>query len=294
MYYTGFADEAGADLDIQIKATKELGWKFIETRALMGSNLAFIDDNAFDEVCRKLDEADVKFNSFGSGVANWATSITGSPEKSYDEIRRAIPRMQKLGTEFIRIMSFPVKDMDEYESFADETFKRLKTIAKIAEDGGVICVLENCSGWASGSYEHTLRTLEAVNSPALKLVFDTGNPVFDDDVRKYPYKKQDSWEFYNAVKDHIVYIHIKDGYMDGDKEAFTFPGEGNGCVKKIVADLLKNGYDGGFSIEPHMAVVFHNQSVKSEADIRYNNYIEYGKRFMKIVDEIKKNICSTI
>ena len=192
------------------------------------------------------------------------------------------------------LLKVMVKDMDEYESFADETFKRLKTIAKIAEDGGVICVLENCSGWASGSYEHTLRTLEAVNSPALKLVFDTGNPVFDDDVRKYPYKKQDSWEFYNAVKDHIVYIHIKDGYMDGDKEAFTFPGEGNGCVKKIVADLLKNGYDGGFSIEPHMAVVFHNQSVKSEADIRYNNYIEYGKRFMKIVDEIKKNICSTI
>ena len=288
MYYTGFADEAGADLDIQIKATKELGWKFIETRALMGSNLAFIDDAAFDEVCRKIDAAGIKFNSFGSGVGNWATSITESPEKSYDEIRRAVPRMQKLGIEYIRIMSFPVKDMDRYESFAEEAFTRLKTISKIAEDGGVICVLENCSGWASGSYEHTLRTLEAVNSPALKLVFDTGNPVFDDDVRKYPYKKQDSWEFYNAVKDHIVYIHIKDGYMDGDKEAFTFPGEGNGCVKKIVKDLLKNGYDGGFSIEPHMAVVFHDQSVKSEADIRYNNYIEYGKRFMKIVDEVKK------
>lgn len=295
MYYTGFADEAGTDLDIQIKATKELGWKFIETRALMGSNLAFIDDATFDEVCRKIDAAGIKFSCFGSGVANWATSITESPEKSYDEIRRAVPRMQKLGIEYIRIMSFPVKDMDKHESFAEEAFTRLKTISKIAEDGGVICVLENCSGWASGSHEHILRALEAVNSPALKLVFDTGNPVFDDDVRGVtPYKKQDSWEFYNAVKDHIVYVHIKDGYMKDEKEVFTFPGEGNGYVKKIVKDLLVNGYDGGFSIEPHMAVVFHDQSVKSEADIRYNNYIEYGKRFMKIVDEIKKNICSTI
>jgi len=110
MYYTGFADEAGADLDIQIKATKELGWKFIETRVLKGSNLAFIDDANFDEVCKKLDEANVKFNCFGSGVANWAKSITDPPEENYGEIRRAIPRMQKLGIEFIRIMSFPVND----------------------------------------------------------------------------------------------------------------------------------------------------------------------------------------
>ena len=160
-------------------------------------------------------------------------------------------------------------------------------MVEIAADGGITCVLENCSGWAAGSYEHTLRTLEAVNSPALKLVFDTGNPVFHDDIRGVPpYKKQNSWEFYNAVKEHIVYVHIKDGYMDGDKEVFTFPGEGKGYVKEIIADLLKNGYDGGFSIEPHMAVVFHDKSVQSEADIQYNNYIEYGKRFMKIVDEM--------
>jgi len=73
----------------------------------------------------------------------------------------------------------------------------------------------------------------------------------------------------------------------GSQITFTFPGDGNGYVKEIVADLLKNGYNGGFSIEPHMAIVFHDKSVKSEADIRYNNYVEYGKRFMKIVDKIR-------
>ena len=214
----------------------------------------------FDKVCEMLAEADIRFNCFGSGVANWATSITDPPDKSYEEIRRAIPRMQKLGIEFIRIMSFPVPDLEKYEDFADEAFKRLRTIAKIAEDGGVTCVLENCSGWAAGSYEHTLRALDAVDSPAMKVVFDTGNPVIHDDVRTYPnLKKQNSWEFYNAVKEHIVYVHIKDGYMDGEKEVYTFPGEGDGYVKEIVADLLQNGYDGGFSIEPHMAVVFHDK-----------------------------------
>ena len=40
MFLTGFADEAGASLATQIKATRELGWKFIETRNLDGKNLA--------------------------------------------------------------------------------------------------------------------------------------------------------------------------------------------------------------------------------------------------------------
>ena len=44
MYLTGFADEAGKDIDTQIKATLELGWKNIELRAIGEKNLAFSPD----------------------------------------------------------------------------------------------------------------------------------------------------------------------------------------------------------------------------------------------------------
>ena len=291
MYYTGFADEAGKDFDIQIKATKELGWSNIETRALMSGNLASITDEEFETVCEKLDEGGVKFNCFGSGVGNWATSIEEPPDASYDELRKAIPRMQKLGIKMARVMSFPVKDTSRFEDFADEAIKRMRTIAKIAEDGGILALVENCSGWATGSPDHMVRTMEAVDSPAMRVVFDTGNPVFDPDVRTpQPHKMQDSWEFYEKVKPWIEYVHIKDGRMEGDKPVFTFAGEGDGYVRDIVKDLLANGYDGGISMEPHIAVVFHDDSVKSEADVQYSNYVEYGKRFMKMVDEIKAEI----
>ena len=40
MFLTGFADEAGNDFSVQIKATKELGWKFIETRRIGDKTLA--------------------------------------------------------------------------------------------------------------------------------------------------------------------------------------------------------------------------------------------------------------
>ncbi len=291
MYYTGFADEAASDLDGQIKATKELGWKYIETRKLYDGNLASITDAQFAEVCEKLKKSKVSFNCFGSGVANWSKPITESPESSYEEMRKAVPRMQKLGIKMIRMMSFAVPKERREEDFAAEVIKRLKVIVKMAEDGGILCVHENCMNWGGLSYQHTLKLMDGIKSPSFKLVFDTGNPIFSDDVRgKPPYRKQSAWEFYNAVRDHVAYIHIKDGKMGAnDKADYSFPGEGDGDVRKILKDLLKNGYDGGISIEPHMVAVFHEKGPSKE-EVMYSNYVEYGKRIMKMVDEIKKEI----
>ncbi|MCX5642631.1 MAG: sugar phosphate isomerase/epimerase [Candidatus Omnitrophica bacterium] len=290
MYFTGFADEAAETIDGQIKVTKELGWKFIESRAVDGVNLTSVTEEKFSEVCDKLQAAGISVNCFGSGVANWSQKMTEPPDTSYAEMKRAIPRMKRLNTKMIRIMSFAIPPEVLDRDWSAEAIKRIKVITKMAEDNGIICVHENCSGWGALSYEHTLRLLDGVNSPALKLVFDTGNAVFHNDVRGVkPYRKQNSLEFYRAVREHITYVHIKDGYMDGDKEMYTFLGEGNGYVKEILTDLLKTGYDGGFSIEPHMAVVFHDNSVKSEADTRYHNYVEYGRRLERMIAEIKSN-----
>ena len=69
---------------------------------------------------------------------------------------------------------------------------------------------------------------------------------------------------------------------------FTFPNEGVGDVVRIVNDLIANGYDGGISIEPHLAVVHHDKSIESSDEIMYENYLEYGRRMMKIIQDAKK------
>lgn len=294
MYFTGFADEVSSDIDVQIKATKELGWKYIETRSLFGKNLATISDAEFEITQQKLAESGVSFNCFGSGVANWQKKITDPPDSSYEEMRLAIPRMQKLGIKMIRIMSFAVPCELREKDFSAEVIKRVSTIVKMAEDAGILCVHENCMNWGGLSYEHTLRLLDGVKSNSLKLVFDTGNPVFNDDIRgKAPYRKQDALEFYNNVKEHIVYIHIKDGKFVDGKMVFTYPGEGDGKVVEILTDLIRRGYDGGISIEPHLAHVFHDTNKNNpdaSAKFAFDSYVEYGRRIMKIVDNIKKQI----
>ncbi len=297
MYYTGFADEAGASIDVQIKATKELGWSNIESRNIDGVNLTDISDEQFDVVAQKLRDADIKINCFGSAVANWAKDPRKEEDfqQSIAELTRAISRMQKLGTEMIRGMSFAVVKDEQPDSPGLEqiVFKKVKHLVKMCEDAGVIYAHENCMNYGGLSHEHTLKLIEAVDSPNFKLVFDTGNPVFTyRRIGEAPYRKQSAWEFYENVKEFIHYVHIKDGTYIGEtdgifpKANYTFPGEGDGDVEKIVKDLLKNGYEGGFSMEPHMSIVFHDDSVTSKDELKYQNYVEYGQRFMKLVEKI--------
>ena len=160
------------------------------------------------------------------------------------------------------------------------------------DDAGITAVHENCMNYGGLSYHHTLELLE--NVPGLKLVFDTGNPIFTDDRSKpKPYPKQSSWEFYTHVKDHISHIHIKDGIWDSKSKdnVYTFPGQGSGDVERILTDLLKNGYDAGISIEPHMTVVFHDDTVAaSEQTAWLVRIVEFPIESQKTIETPRQNI----
>jgi len=289
MYLTGFADEAAADIDGQIRATEELGWNFIEARNIDGKNIHDIPDADFETVCKKLDQAGIRINCFGSAIANHSKSILEPFDSSLEEARRAVSRMKRLGTRLIRIMSFSILKDSPPEREEEERFRRLRILVEMFRDQGLTCVHENCMNYGGMGWRYTLRLLE--NVPELKLVFDTGNPVFTPDYEKPPPRPfQNSWAFYSHVREHIEYVHIKDGYRDSknQREVYTFPGQGEAEVERIVRDLLERGYDGGFSIEPHMAVVFHDDSVKSDGEARFRNYIEYGRLMERLISQVKQ------
>ncbi len=288
MYLTGFADEAARSIDEQIRATKMLGWRHIESRNVDGKNLHDIGDAEFEVVCEKLENAGISVNCFGSAIGNWAKRIDQPFDSSLAEARRAIPRMKRLGTKLIRIMSFAVlPEKSPAQQMLEERVARLRELVAMFHSAGLTPVHENCMNYGGMGFPYTLELLEKV--PGLKLVFDTGNPVFSDDRSKpEPFPKQDAWEFYRHVRPQIEYVHIKDGVFEAASGmTYGFPGEGAGQVKRIVKDLLESGYDGGFSMEPHMKVVFHEgDAAASEDEARLELYVEYGRRFMRLLSEL--------
>ena len=291
MILTGIGDEGASSIDGHIQAAQELGWKQIEMRGVEvpgfpKANLHEIPDAAFDIVVRKLEEAGIGVYAFGSTVMNWGKTIETPFDVTLGEVRRAIPRMKRLGTRFIRVMSF--KPGDEDDAIPSVVFERVAEVTKMFLDEGLQPVHENCMNYGGMSSKHALEILD--KAPGLKWVFDTANPIFNPDrSNAKPWPKQDPWEFWTQLRDHTVHIHIKDATWNVTKNDadYNWPGEGQGRVRDILKDAFARGYDAGISIEPHMVVVFHDANSEANEDAMRTNYVEYGRRLMRLIDEIK-------
>ena len=289
MIFTGFADEAGKDLDTQIKATQELGWKHISARGIDGINIHDLSDKAFGKAVDQLDEAGIKIAEFGSLIGTWAKSVNTDFSITLDEVERSIPRMKKLGTNIVRVMSYAQEPWgsDQQEQ---ERFRRLREITARFTDAGIITAHENCMNWGGFSAEHTLRLIDEVQD--LKLIFDTGNPTFQRDRSKpntdgsFPW--QDSLEFFHQVKDHVIHVHVKDcinPVNDEVEPAYTFPGKGQSHVSEIISVLKNSGYKGFIAIEPHVATVFHAKEDEIDWQQCYNSYVKYGQDLETLIGQ---------
>jgi sugar phosphate isomerase/epimerase len=292
MLLTGIGDEGANTLEGQIQATKELNWRHIEMRGVevpgfAKANIHDIPEEAFDQAVRKLESTGIGVYCFGSTVMNWAKKIDDPFEITLDEVKRAIPRMTRLGTKYIRVMSFKPGDSDY--KIPPEVFRRVKDVTNMFLDAGLQPVHENCMNYGGMSWQHARELLD--KCPGLKWVFDTANPVLNPDRSKAkPWPRQDPWEFWEHVRDHVVHIHIKDATWNPDRNDadYNWPGEGQGNVREILKDAFARGYDAGISIEPHMVVVFHDaQSKGSSEEAMRKNYVEYGRRLENLISEVK-------
>jgi sugar phosphate isomerase/epimerase len=291
MILTGIGDEAGNTLDAQIRAVKDLGWNQLEMRGVelpgfAKANFHDIPDKAFELAAEKLKASGIGVYCFGSTIMNWAKKVADPFDVTLAEVRRCIPRMQRVGTRFVRIMSF--KPGDDEERTPEVVFRRVGEVTRMFLDAGITPVHENCMNYGGMSSSHALELLEKV--PGLKWVFDTANPVFNADRTKpRPWPRQDAWEFWTQVRGHVAHIHIKDATWNGAKNDadYNWPGEGQGRVRDILRDAFARGYDAGISIEPHMVVVFHDAQSKSNDEAMRANFVEYGRRLEKLIAQVR-------
>ena len=292
MILCGISDEAGNTLAAQVRATRELGWRHIEMRNVTvpghaKGNLHDIPDAAFDEVAGTLRDSGISVHCLASTIGNWAKRIEDPFDITLAEVARAIPRMQRLGIPFVRVMSYKVRD--DADQMERERFRRLREVTARFLDAGIQPVHENCMNYGGMSWEHALRLLD--NVPGLRWVFDTANPVFNlDRAKPEPRPRQDPWEFWTQVRDASVHIHVKDARWNTAKNDadYHFPGEGDGAVERILADAFARGYDAGISIEPHMVAVFHDANSAAQDDALVANFVEYGRRLESLIAKVRR------
>jgi sugar phosphate isomerase/epimerase len=280
--FTGFTDEAERSLDGQISTLREVGWSAIELRLIDGKNVCDFTDEEWKRTWDRLQKEQIQVVGFGGQIGNWARPIDSDFSLDIDELKRVAPRMRQAGTKFLRIMSYPNSESNPLNrsEWRIEAVRRLKELAKIAEGEGIILGHENCSGYGE-TPEGYLELVEAVNSPALQLIFDTGNNSLHDNNTEV------TWDYYQKCREQITHVHIKCAKPgeNGDDFVTCYVDE-DPVQERILKDLQATGYDGWLSIEPHIKAAIHaGQDVDDSGEGRVV-WVNFAKGLERLVSEI--------
>ena len=120
-------------------------------------------------------------------------------------------------------------DEKEADQKTDEVIEKLSKMVAYAEKHDVILLHENEKGIYGNIARRCKVLFDRIVSPNFKAVFDFSNFVEC---------AQDTLEAYDMLKEHIVYVHIKDCKNGG---GVVPAGYGDGHLKEILGDLYQNG-----------------------------------------------------
>ncbi|PWJ54421.1 Sugar phosphate isomerase/epimerase [Quadrisphaera granulorum] len=239
---SGFADEIDDDLEVQCQVLDELGIRYLELRSAWGVNVLDLTDAQLDEVERVLAAHGIAVSSIGSPIGK--INIEDDFEAHLMRMERALDVAERLRAPFIRIFSFFLRPDQAPGAHRDEVLRRMRALTDRAEarSSGVVLLHENEKEIFGDTPERVLDIVTSVDSPALRLAWDPANYV---QVGVRPYT-----EGYEALRAHTVYIQVKDALLvSGD---VVPAGEGDGQVPETVRALCEEGFDGFFSMEPHL------------------------------------------
>ncbi|PYI52137.1 sugar phosphate isomerase/epimerase family protein [Paenibacillus flagellatus] len=235
----------------------EQGLKHIEVRVVDGVNIANMSDEQVADVRRQVEARGLSVSAIASPLYKCALDPTrpvatgdvfGQAEESveahHEKLHRVIAIAKQLGARGIRIFSFWRER--EPERYFDDIVAHLKKAAAVAEREGVLLLQENEPACNGGFADEIGRIVRAVGSPAMKALWDPGNEAYGGRPA-FP-------EGYEAIKDVLAHVHIKDAYVRPDGTSRCVP-VGSGTVPFIaqLRALAEDGYDGLFTIETHFA-----------------------------------------
>jgi sugar phosphate isomerase/epimerase len=238
---SGFADEIAPDFDEQCDTLHKLGIGHIEFRSAWNTNVLDLDDEQLDRVVQTLAARGLRASSVGSPIGK-----IGIHDDFDDHLRRfdrALRVARLLAAPYLRLFSFFLPEGDDPATHRDEVLRRMSALCDRARGHDVILLHENEKDIYGDTPDRCLDIVESVGSPLLRLTWDAANFV-QCGVRPYSHG-------YPILRPYLVYMQIKDA-VSGTGTVVP-AGEGDGQVQETIRALRADGFDGFFSLEPHLA-----------------------------------------
>jgi sugar phosphate isomerase/epimerase len=239
---TGFADEISAELDEQLDTLADESIRFVELRGVWNKNVLALTDDEIQKIGAAVSERGIGVSSIGSPIGKAPIDEDFAPH--LERFRRALHFAKVLGAPYVRVFSFFIPAGEDPEVYRDEVLGRMYTLAKEAEAARVVLVHENEKGIYGDVPSRCLDILSQVGSPALRAAWDAAN--FVQCGVDHPHRAG-----YDSLRPYVDYVHVKDALAGSGKVVPA--GEGDGEIRETISALHASGFDGFFSLEPHLA-----------------------------------------
>lgn len=238
---SGFADEIGPDLNLQLDVVSELGLTYIELRSVWDVNVLDLSQTQRATVASALADRGIQVSSIGSPIGK--IGIDEDFEPHLDRMRHCVDVALELGAPFIRLFSFFMPTGANPADHRDEVLRRMDALAAIGAAAGIAMVHENEKEIYGDIPSRCLDIVQSVDNEHLQIAWDAANFV-QCGVRPFT-------QAYTMLRPHLTYVQIKDALLaDG---TVVPAGAGDGEVRETIRALAADGFDGFFSLEPHLA-----------------------------------------
>ncbi|MEU3456765.1 sugar phosphate isomerase/epimerase family protein [Micromonospora sp. NPDC006766] len=239
---SGFGDEIDPEPAVQLAVLSALGAKHIEVRSAWGTNIVEMSDVQLHTLSDAIAERGMAVSAIASPVGK--ADVTSDDGGELARLRAAVSAARRLGSRYIRIFSFYRPAGMAAAEIRDAVLARMRAFAALAEDSGVVLLHENEKNIYGDVPERIIDILETVDSPALRVAWDSANFV---QVGVRPYD-----DGYALLRPHIDYLQVKDALMTTGEVVPA--GDGDGQLRQTLTALRDDGYAGFASLEPHLFI----------------------------------------
>ena len=258
---SAFGDEIAQDLAEQLRVLADLHVPGLDLRGAWGRNVSVMDDAMLAQVAALCAQYGVRVSCIASPLGK--SPIDEPWEEEAVRVGRVFHAAHTLGTKRIRIFSYypPAgTPPEQFGAYVPAATERLVRLASRAAAEGLELLLENEKGIVGETVQSNLALIEAVNSPALRFLWDPANFVQVGETQV----TERGW---SKLGRYVTYVHIKDARLSD--HTVVAAGQGDGQVRELLTALRASGYHGVLALEPHLAIAGHSTGFSGPDGMAY-------------------------
>jgi len=259
--------------DFKTSVTLGLEWEIsnFEIRGINSRRVPDISDNERTKTLQIIKEYGINITGITPGLFKIPLDDTKLNAHLNKHLYASFKFAHQVETDKIIVFGFIKPEGENSREYPHQVVDLLGRIAQKAKGEGITLALENEAGCWADTGEVTADIVSKVGAENLGINWDPCNAWLAGKRKPYP-------QGYEKVKRYINHLHIKDIVKKEQNGGFEFVniGEGELNWKSQIESLIKDGFNGYYTVETH----FGPKVETSKACI---------ENLKKIISEVKRN-----